>query len=230
MGAAETFFHELVSFGFSVSADGDRLLVSPRERITDDLRQRIRAAKPDLLRLLTDGPPPRTDADHEDMPHRLWVVSTGAETRSVSFCPPAALPEVIKLYPGAQVAPAPEPDPNPAHLPPETEAALVRWLDAINETDALIRAEFLLNCRRDPDGLSGILRLAVDRGMVPAPPVPAPAPPAVTCGGCLHFRADEVGDGSGLGACRIGAPASRRTPALWPNARHLCSDHEETAP
>jgi len=118
----------------------------------------------------------------------------------------------------------------PPPLAPETEAALVRWLDAINETDALIRAEFLLNCRRDPDGLSGILRLAVDRGMVPAPPVPAPAPPAVTCGGCLHFRADEVGDGSGLGACRIGAPASRRTPALWPNAPHLCSDHEETAP
>ncbi|WP_295882567.1 hypothetical protein [uncultured Thiohalocapsa sp.] len=126
-----------------------------------------------------------------------------------------------------------EPEPTqrcPPPLAPETEAALVRWLDAINETDAQIRAEFLLSCRRDPDGLSGILRLAADRGMVPAPPVPAPAPPAITCGSCLHFRADEVGDGSGLGACGIGAPASRRTPALWPNAPHLCTDHEGTAP
>ena len=107
-----------------------------------------------------DQPPPLTDADHEDMPHRLWLVSTGAETRSVSFCPPAALSEVMKLYPGATVEPAPEPDPNPPVLPPETEAALVRWLDAIGETDAGIRDEFLLNCRRDPTGLANILEVA----------------------------------------------------------------------
>ena len=224
MGAAETFYQELVSFGFSVSADGDRLLVSPRERITDELRQRIRAAKPDLLRFLTDGPPPRPDADHEDMPHRLWVVSTGAETRSVSFCPPAALPEVIKLYPGAQVAPAPEPDPNPAHLPPETEAALVRWLDSIDETDAEIRAEFLLNCRRDPAGLTNLLGIIAKADPAPGPAQPAPTAPAapVTCGGCLHFERDRIGNGFGLGRCGINAPASRRPPALWPSAEHPC--------
>lgn len=163
-------------------------------------------------------------------PRRLWLVHDADRPRGVSFTPPVTLPEVQAAYPGAQVAPAPEPDPNPPVLPPETEAALVRWLDAIDETDVGIRAEFLLNCRRDPGGLSGILRLAADRGMVPAPPVPAPVPPAVTCGGCLHFQADEVGNGAGLGACRIGAPASRRPPALWPNAPHLCSNHEGTAP
>ena len=53
---AESFFRELVAFGFSVTADGDRLLVSPRDRITDQLRQRIRDAKPDLLQLLAPRP------------------------------------------------------------------------------------------------------------------------------------------------------------------------------
>jgi hypothetical protein len=117
---------------------------------------------------LPDGgyscPPPLIDADHEDIPHRLWLVSTGAETRSVSFCPPVALSEVMKLYPGAQVAPAPEPDPNPPLLPPETEATINAWLDHIGERHAEDRAELLANCRRDPDGLSGILRLAAEAG------------------------------------------------------------------
>ena len=62
---AETFFRELVARGYSVTAEGDRLLVAPRERITDQLRQRIRASKADLLRLLADPAPPPLTADEQ---------------------------------------------------------------------------------------------------------------------------------------------------------------------
>jgi len=115
-------------------------------------------------------------------------------------------------------------------LPPDVVAAVNAWLDAIGEHHAEDRAELLTNCARDPEALAGLLGIIAEAGIITASPSPEPTPEPVTCGGCLHFRADEVGDGSGLGACRIGAPASRRTPALWPNAPHLCSDHEETAP
>jgi len=171
-----------------------------------------------------DQPPPLTDADHEDMPHRLWVVSTGAETRSVSFCPPAALSEVMKLYPDARVEPAPEPDPNPPPLPPDVVATVNRWLDHIGEHHEADRAELLRNCAANPEALAGLLGIIAEAGIITASPSPEPTPEPVTCGGCLHFEPDRTGDGSGLGACRIDAPASRRPPALWPNAPHRCLD------
>ena len=73
MSAAETFFRELIQYGYSVEVDGERLLVSPRERITDALRQRIKAAKPALLALLRNGqqpppaPPPLTPDEQADI-------------------------------------------------------------------------------------------------------------------------------------------------------------------
>lgn len=42
----------LRSSGFALTADGDRLTVSPRGKLTPAECERIRAAKPDLLRLL----------------------------------------------------------------------------------------------------------------------------------------------------------------------------------
>ncbi|WP_295885522.1 hypothetical protein [uncultured Thiohalocapsa sp.] len=61
---------------------------------------------------------------------------------------------------------------------------------------------------------------------VPRPPQPAQTAPAapVTCANCGHFEPNTVGSSAGIGRCRIGAPASRRTPALWPNAEHPCRD------
>lgn len=53
---AADFYRELVAWGYSVTADGEQLLVAPRDRITDQLRQRIREAKPDLLQLLKPRP------------------------------------------------------------------------------------------------------------------------------------------------------------------------------
>lgn len=65
---AADFYRELVAWGFSVATDGEQLLVSPRDRITDQLRQRIRASKADLLRLLSDpSPPPLTPEEQQDI-------------------------------------------------------------------------------------------------------------------------------------------------------------------
>ncbi|QVL48766.1 MAG: hypothetical protein KFB96_25005 [Thiocapsa sp.] len=52
---AATTFHRLVSGGFALSADGDRLSVHPADRLTDDLRNGIRKNKPILIRMLREG-------------------------------------------------------------------------------------------------------------------------------------------------------------------------------
>jgi hypothetical protein len=51
MGAREVL-RDLTGAGFSVEVAGDRLLVGPASKLTDDLRAAVRAAKPDLLALL----------------------------------------------------------------------------------------------------------------------------------------------------------------------------------
>lgn len=51
MGARE-LLHDLAGAGFSVEADGGKLVVRPASKLTDELRSELRAAKPELLRLL----------------------------------------------------------------------------------------------------------------------------------------------------------------------------------
>lgn len=51
MGARE-LLDDLVRDGFSVSADGDKLVIRPASKLTDDLRQMLRAAKPELMAML----------------------------------------------------------------------------------------------------------------------------------------------------------------------------------
>ena len=53
---------------------------------------------------------------------------------------------------------------------------------------------------------------------------------AVVCCTCRHWRRDTIGDGSGLGACAIDAPASREPGTLWPNSVHRCGVHLEATP
>lgn len=50
MGARDLLL-ELASAGFSVAVEGDRLIVRPASKLTDDLRAQLRAAKPELLAL-----------------------------------------------------------------------------------------------------------------------------------------------------------------------------------
>lgn len=53
MGARQ-LLHDMADAGLSVTADGDRLLIRPAALLTDAIRERVRAEKPDLLALLTD--------------------------------------------------------------------------------------------------------------------------------------------------------------------------------
>ncbi len=77
----------LRSRGLTVAADGDALTVRPRELLTDELRQAIRAHKRDLLAEL-----PR---------HRWLVIDVDGNGREV-FCIPAfTATEIAQCYPTA---------------------------------------------------------------------------------------------------------------------------------
>lgn len=51
MGARE-LMAELIGCGLSVHAQGDKLLISPRERLTPEIREAVTASKPELMALL----------------------------------------------------------------------------------------------------------------------------------------------------------------------------------
>lgn len=55
MGARD-LLQSLADAGVSVEADGGRLLIRPASRLTDAMREALRAAKPDLLSLLAQTP------------------------------------------------------------------------------------------------------------------------------------------------------------------------------
>lgn len=52
MGARE-LLDDLARDGFSIAADGDRLLIRPASKLTDDRRNALRAAKPELVAILS---------------------------------------------------------------------------------------------------------------------------------------------------------------------------------
>jgi hypothetical protein len=56
MGARE-LLDELAGAGFTVAADGDKLVIRPASKLTDDQRAAVRAAKSDLLVLLAEAAP-----------------------------------------------------------------------------------------------------------------------------------------------------------------------------
>jgi hypothetical protein len=46
----------------------------------------------------------------------------------------------------------------------------------------------------------------------------------VFCAACQHFKPDTIGDGTGIGTCRIGhKPRGGNEPPLYPKARRYCS-------
>ena len=55
MGARE-LLHDLTGAGFSLVADGDKLVIRPASKLTDELRAAVRQAKPELMDLLTERP------------------------------------------------------------------------------------------------------------------------------------------------------------------------------
>lgn len=58
MGARE-LLGELAGAGLTIRADGDQLVIKPVSKLTDDMRAALRAAKPELMVLLTSAAPVR---------------------------------------------------------------------------------------------------------------------------------------------------------------------------
>lgn len=62
MGARD-LLAELAGAGIQIDMDGDRLLVGPAFKLTDDLRGRLREAKAELLALLAPEPEPAANGE-----------------------------------------------------------------------------------------------------------------------------------------------------------------------
>ncbi|WP_296695405.1 hypothetical protein [Thiocapsa sp. UBA6158] len=217
MGAAESLYREMVSFGLSVEEHDGTLFVSPIEQITDALRAQIRAYKPELLALLTgaaSGP-----AHH----HRWLVTTPTGEVFSLSRTPPATLAEIAADYPGAQVEPEPELPPGPA-LHPDDMALAFALLRHWGETDTAIGQEWIDGLARDPERRRQMYAEAVRLGLATFDPEPeaiatatvaAPATGAV-CARCGQWSPNPTNPTGGLGRCLTDAPASRKAGACWP--------------
>ncbi len=57
--AARDLLHQMLAAGFTLGQAGDKLLVTPADRLTDELRASLRACKAELLALLAG-----VDDDH----------------------------------------------------------------------------------------------------------------------------------------------------------------------
>ena len=59
-----------------------------------------------------------------------------------------------------------------------------------------------------------------------APAIPKPTL-RVRCSDCRHFLRDTIGDGTGIGGCKVqGKGTAHSRPALWPNVSRQCKDFE----
>lgn len=68
MGARD-LLAQLADAGVTVAADGDRLVIRPASRLTEDMRSALRTAKPQLLQLLAAQPRHRLTAREADAAH-----------------------------------------------------------------------------------------------------------------------------------------------------------------
>ncbi len=81
----------LTAAGFGIRWAGDRLLVSPADQLTDELRALIREHRPALSDYLQQPPASA---------HRLWIVHHGdGRWVSHSLTPDASREEVAAWYP-----------------------------------------------------------------------------------------------------------------------------------
>ena len=74
MGARD-LLNDLAEAGITIRADRNRLLIRPAERLTDDMRQALRAAKAELLAELGARPARADPAALPSSPVRPWRLS-----------------------------------------------------------------------------------------------------------------------------------------------------------
>ena len=79
--------------GLTLAADGDALIVRPRDRLTDELRAAIRAHKRDLL---------------AELPRYRWLIVEGGSAREVCCLPELTATEMAACYPGARLVSLPD--------------------------------------------------------------------------------------------------------------------------
>jgi tubulysin polyketide synthase-like protein len=88
---APTLLATLAARGLTVTVDGSALRVSPRDGLTDELRQSIREHRSELLPLLPS--------------YRWRITGSKCGVFEACFLPEATRAEVSALFPGATVAP-----------------------------------------------------------------------------------------------------------------------------
>jgi len=151
----------LAADGIRIEVDGVRLLARPAAALTDGHRALIRAAKADLVRLLTER-------------HHTWDV-TGPDGDCWRSCvsPPMTCAELLAAYPrGTEALPVADPDSSDA-LPADVLELVNGWLDRIGEDDPQTRREALQLARERP----AVREIYRRMGGPPAPPGPAPDAP-----------------------------------------------------
>lgn len=140
MGARE-LLDDLVRDGFNIVADGDRLVIRPASKLTDDLRQMLRAAKPELMAMLNGATndPTRTcractnrlPAGNCDKPREAGLLPDGSKFEIV-FAPrshaatcPAFTPSVRASAPRPyRLSPA---EGDVAHSAPWDDSSIARF-------------------------------------------------------------------------------------------------------
>ena len=138
--------------GVRVELRAGVLHAGPKDALTAEHRELIRAHKPALVALLAGA-------------RRLWtIVEHDGNRLSVSFAPPATLAEVRASHPTAKVI---EPDfrhrePLIREPTPEQETAVRGWLNQIGERDAAIVTETLDRIRSDSNAFDFFMALALE--------------------------------------------------------------------
>ena len=99
----------LSAHGVRLEIRDGTLTAGPREALTPEVRELIRAHKPELIAALSAASDPEPEPAH-----RLWLIlHAPGDLRSHSFSPPATAAEIRRWYPDALLI-EPEPDPEEA--------------------------------------------------------------------------------------------------------------------
>lgn len=198
--SAATLLEELAALGLRIAADGDRLRIrGPTAAITPDLTDRVRALKPDLIRLLSD---PEAVRD---------ALMDLAAQEGVSQAP------VLALGRGDLEACRGEP-----------ETALRAYVRALARTELMARGDRPpgWSVASECAGCGPVWLAPGSPAKVQACPwcfhrakgVRPPRPP-VMCEGCTYFRPDAENPLAAMGDC-----AARGQPSEFPRKLHVCAD------
>ncbi len=191
---------QVVAAGGQIAADGTDLVLTADHPLPAGLLDRLKAHKPEILAALE-----RHD-DAEDLREAFEERAQNAKSEGVDLT--SLLTEACQGVPGI-------------------DAATFRALLSPEDIEDIVGGYIplvMLNAYAESfaDGIR-CGRITVLAAVIPK----ATLTSRVRCGGCRHFERDTIGDGSGIGCCKIGGEGTGpRYPALWANAQRECKDFE----